>query len=191
MLLYLGDSITTDHISPAGSIVRNSPAAKYLAEMGVIPRDFNSYGSRRGNDAIMSRGTFANSRLVNKLIRSQLGGGKTLYVPNNQIIDIFDASDLYKKSNIPIIIIAGKDYGSGSPREWAAKGPLVLGVKAIIAESFDRTHRSNLISIGIIPFQFIGDESAQSLNLTGKEKFDFKIQNQLDIRGFVDVEVVS
>lgn len=125
VLLYLGDSITTDHISPAGSIARNSAAAKYLLERGLAPRDFNSYGSRRGNDAVMSRGTFANIRLVNKLMGSQVGP-RTIFFPTNQQIDVFDAAENYKRHNIPVIVIAGKEYGSGSSRDWAAKGPWML-----------------------------------------------------------------
>lgn len=138
VLLYLGDSITTDHISPAGSIARNSPAARYLLDRGLAPRDFNSYGSRRGNDAVMTRGTYANLRLVNKLIRSRGPAGleaqqqqsaaapRTIYMPNGRDMDVFDASELYKRDGTPLIVIAGKDYGSGSPRDWAIKGPLLL-----------------------------------------------------------------
>lgn len=187
-LLYLGDSITTDHISPAGSIARNSPAAKHLMERGVAPRDFNSYGSRRGNDNIMCRGTFANIRLVNKLMGSQTGP-RTVYIPDGQVLDIYDASDKYKQSNIPMIIIAGKEYGSGSSRDWAAKGPWILGVKAIIAESYERIHRSNLIGMGIIPLQFMEGESGESLQLTGKEKFVINISDSLEVKQVLDVEV--
>ncbi len=123
--MYLGDSITTDHISPAGSIARNSPAANYLMEKGIVPREFNSYGSRRGNDSIMSRGTFANTRLINKLMGSQIGP-KTLHLPSNKQLDIYDAAVIYKEENVPLILIAGKDYGSGSSRDWAVKGPFIL-----------------------------------------------------------------
>ena len=175
VLLYLGDSITTDHISPAGSIARNSPAAKYLLEKGLAPRDFNSYGSRRGNDAVMSRGTFANIRLVNKFMNGQTGP-KTIFFPTNQTMDVFDAAENYKREKIPIIVIAGKEYGSGSSRDWAAKGPWMLGVKAIIAESYERIHRSNLIGMGIIPFQFLNGETGETLNLSGNEKFNILIR---------------
>lgn len=126
MLLYLGDSITTDHISPAGSIARNSPAARYLSDKGLVPRDFNSYGSRRGNDAVMSRGTFASLRLVNKLLRESQPAPRTLYLPAARDMDVFDASELYRREGTPVILIAGKDYGSGSPRDWAVKGPYML-----------------------------------------------------------------
>ena len=184
----MGDSITTDHISPAGSIARNSPAAKYLSEKGLAPRDFNSYGSRRGNDAVMSRGTFANIRLVNKLMGSQTGP-KTIFMPTQAPMDIFDAAEQYRHKNIPVILLAGKEYGSGSSRDWAAKGPWMLGIKAIIAESYERIHRSNLIGMGIIPFQFLNGETGESLNLTGKEKFSIKIDDGLSVKQIVDVEV--
>lgn len=188
VLLYLGDSITTDHISPAGSIARNSPAAKYLSDRGLAPRDFNSYGSRRGNDAVMSRGTFANIRLVNKLMGSQQGP-KTTYLPTGQVLDIFDAAESYKKSNIPVILLAGKEYGSGSSRDWAAKGPWMLGVRAIIAESYERIHRSNLIGMGIIPFQFTNGQTAESLKLTGQEKFTINIDDDITVKQIVTVKV--
>ena len=190
VLLYLGDSITTDHISPAGSIARNSPAAKYLSERGLAPRDFNSYGSRRGNDAVMSRGTFANIRLVNKLMGTQTGP-KTVFMPTQAPMDIFDAAEQYKLNTIPVILRAGKEYGSGSSRDWAAKGPWMLGIKAIIAESYERIHRSNLIGMGIVPFQFMPGETAESLQLTGKEKYSIHIDDSLVIRQIVNVEVKS
>lgn len=186
-LLYLGDSITTDHISPAGSIARNSPAAKYLTEKGLAPRDFNSYGSRRGNDAVMTRGTFANIRLVNKLMGTQLGP-KTLHMPSEAILDIYEAAECYKKENVPVILLAGKEYGSGSSRDWAAKGPYILGVKAIIAESYERIHRSNLIGMGILPFQFLQGQTAESLGLTGKELFNIKIDQDLNVKQIQEVE---
>ena len=189
VLLYLGDSITTDHISPAGSIARNSPAAKYLSERGLAPRDFNSYGSRRGNDAVMSRGTFANIRLVNKLLGSQAPGPKTIHIPTQTQMDIFDAAEKYKQNGVSVILIAGKEYGSGSSRDWAAKGPWMLGIKCIIAESYERIHRSNLIGMGIIPFQFLDGESGESHNLTGKEKFSIRIDDELTVKQIVDVEV--
>ena len=188
VLLYLGDSITTDHISPAGSIARNSPAAKYLSEKGLAPRDFNSYGSRRGNDAVMSRGTFANIRLVNKLMGSQTGP-KTVHFPTEKQLDIFDAAEFYKQENVPVVLLAGKEYGSGSSRDWAAKGPWMLGIKAIIAESYERIHRSNLIGMGIVPFQFLEGQNAETLNLTGKEKFTIHLDQDLTVKKIVDVEV--
>ncbi len=187
-LLYLGDSITTDHISPAGSIARNSPAAKYLMDQGIVPRDFNSYGSRTGNDQVMLRATFANIRLANRLLGGQIGP-KTLYVPENKVMDIHEASELYKKNNIPMVIIAGRDYGSGSSRDWAAKGPCILGVRAILAISYERIHRANLISMGIIPFQFLDGQCAEGLRLTGKEKFTFSIDGEMSVRKTVTVEV--
>ena len=187
-MLYLGDSITTDHISPAGSIARNSPAAKYLLEKGLAPRDFNSYGSRRGNDAVMSRGTFANIRLTNRLMDSYVGP-KTVYMPANQVMDIFEAAEAYKRHFIPIIIIAGKEYGSGSTRDWAAKGPWTLGIKAVIAESYERSHRTNLIGMGIIPLQFMNNVSGETLGLTGKEQFTINIDQNLCVKKNIDVEV--
>ncbi len=192
VLLYFGDSITTDHISPAGTIARASPAARYLSERGLTPREFNSYGSRRGNHAVMSRGTFANIRLANKLI-SPVIGPKTLYLngldKKQNPIDIYDAAEMYKSDSIPVILIAGKDYGSGSSRDWAVKGPFLLGVRAVIAVSFDRIHRSNLIGMGIIPFQFLEDQSAQTLQLTGREKFSILIEESFTIKKLVDVQV--
>ncbi|CAD5222276.1 unnamed protein product [Bursaphelenchus xylophilus] len=172
-LLNLGDSVTTDHISPAGSISRVSPAAKYLASRGTQPRDFNTYGARRGHDEVMARGTFANIRLVNKLVTKV--GPQTLHIPSGQVLDVFDAAMKYKEQNLPIIILAGREYGSGSSRDWAAKGPLLQGVRAVIAESFERIHRSNLVGMGIIPLQFLEGQNADSLGLTGKEKFTINI----------------
>jgi aconitate hydratase len=187
-LLFLGDCITTDHISPAGSIARNSPAARYLADQGLAPRDFNSYGSRRGNDAVMARGTFANIRLVNRLIENFVGP-KTVFLPTNQPMDIYEAAEAYKRANIPIIVLAGKEYGSGSSRDWAAKGPWMLGIRAIIAESYERIHRSNLIGMGIIPFQFLENECADSIGLTGRECFQINIDDNLSVKQIVDIEV--
>jgi aconitate hydratase len=187
-LLYLGDSITTDHISPAGSIARNSPAARYLLDKGLAPRDFNSYGSRRGNDAVMSRGTFANIRLVNRLMNTFVGP-KTVYLPTNQTMDIFEAAEAYKRHSIPVIILAGKEYGSGSSRDWATKGPWMLNVRAIIAESFERTHRTNLIGMGIIPLQFLDKQNGDTLGLTGKEQFTIKVDDDLCVKKIIDVEV--
>ena len=170
VLAVLGDSVTTDHISPAGSIKKDSPAGKYLQEHGVKPGDFNSYGSRRGNHEVMVRGTFANVRLRNKLVNVK--GGFTRHLPTNQEMSIFDASQKYQAEGTPLIILAGKEYGSGSSRDWAAKGPRLLGVQAVIAESYERIHRSNLVGMGVLPLQFLPGETAESLKLTGEEVFE-------------------
>ncbi len=171
ILALLGDSITTDHISPAGSIAKNTPAAKFLEEHGVKAGDFNSYGARRGNDDIMTRGTFANIRIKNEMAPGT-EGGVTTYVKTKETLSIFDAAQKYKADNIPLIIIAGKDYGMGSSRDWAAKGTLLLGVKAVIAESFERIHRSNLVGMGILPLTFKDGVTRKTLNLTGYETID-------------------
>ncbi len=170
VLAVLGDSVTTDHISPAGSIKKDGPAGKYLQEHGVKPADFNSYGSRRGNHEVMVRGTFANVRLRNKLVNTE--GGFTRHLPTNQEMSIFDASQKYIAEGTPLIILAGKEYGSGSSRDWAAKGPRLLGVQAVIAESYERIHRSNLVGMGILPLQFEAGKTAESLGLTGEETYD-------------------
>ena len=166
-----GDSITTDHISPAGSIKKDSPAGRYLISKGVEPKDFNSYGSRRGNDDVMVRGTFANIRIKN-LMLDGVEGGYTLHVPSGEQMAIYDAAMKYKAEKTPLVVLAGKEYGTGSSRDWAAKGTLLLGVKAVIAESFERIHRSNLVGMGVLPCQFKDGQNAQSLGLTGKETFD-------------------
>jgi aconitate hydratase len=171
VLAVLGDSVTTDHISPAGSIKKDSPAGKYLQEHGVKPADFNSYGSRRGNHEVMVRGTFANVRLRNKMVPN-LEGGFTKHLPDGAEMTIFEASEKYIAQSVPLVILAGKEYGSGSSRDWAAKGPLLLGVHAVIAESYERIHRSNLVGMGILPLQFVEDQSAQTLGLTGDEVFE-------------------
>jgi aconitate hydratase len=171
VLAVLGDSVTTDHISPAGSIKKDSPAGKYLQEHGVKPADFNSYGSRRGNHEVMVRGTFANVRLRNKMV-SNLEGGFTKHLPDGAEMTIFEASEKYIADGVPLIILAGKEYGSGSSRDWAAKGPLLLGVHAVIAESYERIHRSNLVGMGILPLQFIEGQAPDSLGLTGDEIFE-------------------
>ena len=168
MLAVLGDSVTTDHISPAGIIKANGPAGKYLAEHGVKPADFNSYGSRRGNHEVMVRGTFANVRLRNKLAPGT-EGGVTRLLPEGEPMSIFDASVKYAERGVPLVILAGKEYGSGSSRDWAAKGPNLLGVRVVIAESFERIHRSNLVGMGILPLQFEDGQNAESLGLTGEE----------------------
>ena len=165
-----GDSITTDHISPAGSIKKDSPAGRFLISRGVDPHDFNSYGSRRGNDDVMVRGTFANIRIKNQLLDG-VEGGFTRYMPNGEQMTIYDAAMRYKQDKTPLVVIAGKEYGTGSSRDWAAKGTLLLGIKAIIAESFERIHRSNLVGMGVLPLQFKSGESAKSLGLTGRETF--------------------
>lgn len=172
VLAVLGDSVTTDHISPAGSIKANGPAGKYLAEHGVKPADFNSYGSRRGNHEVMVRGTFANVRLRNKLAPGT-EGGVTRLLPEGETMSIFDASVKYAERKVPLVILAGKEYGSGSSRDWAAKGPNLLGVRAVIAESFERIHRSNLVGMGILPLQFEEGQNVESLGLTGEEVYDF------------------
>ncbi|XP_059473921.1 cytoplasmic aconitate hydratase-like isoform X2 [Neocloeon triangulifer] len=172
-LLNLGDSVTTDHISPAGSIARNSPAARYLAERGLTPREFNSYGSRRGNDAVMARGTFANIRLVNKLVGKP--GPKTIHFPSMQELDVYDAAERYTQENVPLILLVGKDYGSGSSRDWAAKGPYLQGIKAVIAESFERIHRSNLVGMGLVPLEYLPGQSTDSLGFDGSETFTLHI----------------
>jgi len=173
VLALLGDSITTDHISPAGSIPADSPAGKYLIANGVQPRDFNSYGSRRGNDRVMTRGTFANIRLKNRMVPG-VEGGITLRLPEGEKMSIFDAAMKYQQDGVPLIIIAGKDYGSGSSRDWAAKGSRLLGVKAVIAESFERIHRSNLVGMGVLPLQFMPGENATNLGITGTEIIDIE-----------------
>ncbi|GLV39031.1 Iron regulatory protein 1B [Carabus blaptoides fortunei] len=173
VLLNLGDSVTTDHISPAGSIGRSSPAARYLSERGLTPREFNSYGSRRGNDAVMARGTFANIRIVNKFLDRP--GPRTLHFPSNDEMDVFDCAERYASESVPLILLCGKDYGSGSSRDWAAKGPFLLGIKAVIAESYERIHRSNLVGMGIIPLQYLDGQNAESLGLTGEELYSIAL----------------
>jgi aconitate hydratase len=170
VLAMLGDSVTTDHISPAGSIKKDGPAGKYLIAHGVQPADFNSYGSRRGNHEVMVRGTFANVRLRNKMVSTE--GGFTRHLPDGTEMSIFDASEKYQAEKVPLVILAGKEYGSGSSRDWAAKGPRLLGVRAVIAESYERIHRSNLVGMGILPLQFLPGENADTLKLTGQEVFE-------------------
>jgi aconitate hydratase len=163
--------VTTDHISPAGSIAQDSPAGRYLVAHGVAPKDFNSYGARRGNHEVMMRGTFANIRLRNQLVPG-VEGGVTRHIPSNEQMSIYDASMRYQKDGTPLVIFAGKEYGSGSSRDWAAKGTMLLGVKAVIAESYERIHRSNLIGMGVLPLQFQDGQNAQALGLKGEETFD-------------------
>jgi aconitate hydratase len=166
----LGDSVTTDHISPAGSIKRDSPAGKYLTDHGVTPRDFNSYGSRRGNHEVMIRGTFANIRLRN-LLAPGTEGGVTRLLPDGDVTTVYEAAMKYADDGVPLVVLAGKEYGSGSSRDWAAKGTMLLGVRAVIAESFERIHRSNLIGMGVLPLQFKDGETRESLGLTGEETY--------------------
>jgi aconitate hydratase len=171
-LAVLGDSITTDHISPAGNIKVNSPAGKYLIEHGVEPKDFNSYGARRGNHEVMMRGTFANTRIKNQMCPG-VEGGVTAYLPGAEVMPIYDAAMKYQAAGVPLVVIAGKEYGSGSSRDWAAKGTMLLGVKAVIAESYERIHRSNLVNMGVLPLQFKTGENAAALGITGRELFAF------------------
>jgi aconitate hydratase len=170
-LVMVGDSVTTDHISPAGSIRLDSPAGRYLTENGIEQRDFNSYGSRRGNHEVMVRGTFANVRLRNLLVPGS-EGTVTAHLPSGEEMSIFDAAERYRADGVPLVVLAGKEYGSGSSRDWAAKGPSLLGVRVAIAESFERIHRSNLLMMGIVPLQFAAGDSAASLGLSGRETFD-------------------
>ena len=168
ILAVLGDSVTTDHISPAGSIKTDSPAGKYLVAHGVSTHDFNSYGSRRGNHEVMMRGTFANTRIKNEMV-PDIEGGITKHYPSGNVLPIYDAAMQYKAEKIPLVVIAGKEYGTGSSRDWAAKGPLLLGVKAVIAENFERIHRSNLIGMGVLPLQFEHGTTRKTLALNGTE----------------------
>ena len=194
VLAVLGDSVTTDHISPAGSIKKDSPAGRYLMEHGVKPGDFNSYGSRRGNHEVMVRGTFANVRLRNRMVNTE--GGFTRHLPDGTEMSIYDASAKYIAEGVPLVILAGKEYGSGSSRDWAAKGPRLLGVRAVIAESYERIHRSNLVGMGILPLQFLPGQNAESLKLTGEEVFEisgirevvehFSAGRQIKVKGTKD-----
>ncbi|RAU41543.1 aconitate hydratase AcnA, partial [Pseudomonas sp. RIT409] len=171
VLAILGDSVTTDHISPAGNIKADSPAGRYLRSKGVEPKDFNSYGSRRGNHEVMMRGTFANIRIRNEMLGNE-EGGFTLHVPTDEKLPIYDAAMRYQQEGTPLVIVAGQEYGTGSSRDWAAKGTNLLGVKAVIAESFERIHRSNLVGMGVLPLQFKNGQSRKTLELTGKEVLD-------------------
>jgi aconitate hydratase len=175
VLLKLGDSVTTDHISPAGAIKKDSPAGAYLAEHGVAQRDFNSYGSRRGNHEVMIRGTFANIRLRNQLAPGTEGGFTRDFTRDDApVTTVFEAAQAYQEAGIPLVVLAGKEYGSGSSRDWAAKGTALLGVKAVIAESYERIHRSNLIGMGVLPLQYPQGQNAESLGLTGEETFSIE-----------------
>ncbi|KAI3755873.1 hypothetical protein L1987_55682 [Smallanthus sonchifolius] len=190
-LLNFGDSITTDHISPAGSIHKDSPAAKYLLDRGVDRKDFNSYGSRRGNDEVMARGTFANIRIVNKLLNGEVGP-KTIHIPTGEKLSVFDVAMRYKEAGQDTIVLAGAEYGSGSSRDWAAKGPMLQGVKAVIAKSFERIHRSNLVGMGIVPLCFKAGEDADTLGLTGHERYTIDLPSKAsDIKPGQDVTVTT
>uniref|UniRef100_A0A8C8LNW6 Iron-responsive element-binding protein 2 n=1 Tax=Oncorhynchus tshawytscha TaxID=74940 RepID=A0A8C8LNW6_ONCTS len=188
-LLFLGDKVTTDHISPAGSIARVSAAAKYLLSKRLTPREFNSYGARRGNDAVMTRGTFASIKLQNRLIGKP--GPKTVHIPSGQTLDVFEAVERYQRDGIPLIILAGKQYGSGNSRDWAAKGPYLLGVRAVIAESFEKMHKNHLVGMGIAPLQFLPGQSADSLELCGKEKFTITLPEDLSPKQMLTVKTSS
>jgi aconitate hydratase len=186
LLAVFGDSITTDHISPAGAIKPDSPAGRYLLEHGVSRAEFNSYGARRGNHEVMMRGTFANIRIRNRML-DNVEGGFTRYAPTGETMPIYDAAMAYKHDGTPLVIVAGKEYGTGSSRDWAAKGTILLGVRAVIAESFERIHRSNLVGMGVLPLQFHEGENAASHGLTGDESFT--ITGVADIQPRQDVEV--
>ena len=180
MLAILGDSVTTDHISPAGSIASSTPAGRYLVEHGVEPREFNSYGARRGNHEVMVRGTFANIRLRNRIVEG-VEGGFTRHFPDGEQMSIYDASMRYQADGVPLVVIAGKEYGSGSSRDWAAKGSALLGVRAVIAESYERIHRTNLVALGVMPLQFLEGDSAESLGITGTETFTIRGLGELEV----------
>jgi aconitate hydratase len=190
VLVMVGDSVTTDHISPAGSIKKSGPAGSYLMEHGVRPDDFNSYGSRRGNDRVMTRGTFANIRLKN-LLAPGTEGGVTKYLPTGEVMSIYDASMKYQADKVPLMVLAGKDYGMGSSRDWAAKGVYLLGVKAVIAESFERIHRSNLVGMGVLPLVFKKGQTRASLGLTGEETFEVLVDNNLKCMQDVTVRATA
>jgi aconitate hydratase len=190
VLVKVGDSITTDHISPAGSISKDSPAGQYLISLGVEPKDFNSYGSRRGNDRVMARGTFANIRLKNQLAPGTEGGWTT-YLPSGEVMSIYDAAQKYKADGTSLLILAGKEYGTGSSRDWAAKGTFLLGVKAVLAESYERIHRSNLVGMGVLLLQFKAGQSAQSLGLSGYETYTIHVDDDLQPLQDVQVDVTD
>lgn len=189
VLLFLGDSVTTDHISPAGAIPADYPAGKYLIENGVDPSDFNSYGSRRGNHEVMMRGTFGNIRIKNRLVKEQ--GSFTLKFPEKIITSVFDASVAYQRNSIPLIVLGGKEYGTGSSRDWAAKGPSLQGVKVVVATSYERIHRSNLLGMGILPLEFVKNDSIDSLGISGNESFSIKGLNKIEPAGMLDVEMIN
>jgi aconitate hydratase len=187
VLAVVGDSVTTDHISPAGAFAPDSPAGRYLVEQGVEPRDFNSYGARRGNHEVMVRGTFANIRLRNALADRE--GGYTRHLPSGETMTIYDAAQRYAEEGVPLVVIAGREYGSGSSRDWAAKGTALLGARAVLAQSFERIHRTNLVALGVIPLQFREGDSAESLGLDGTETYTIRGLGDLDVGSSVTVEV--
>jgi aconitate hydratase len=189
-LVKVGDSVTTDHISPAGSFPKDSPAGHYLIDLGVSPKDFNSYGSRRGNDRVMTRGTFANIRLKNQLAPGTEGGW-TSYLPTGEVISVYEAAQKYRADGTPLVVLAGKEYGTGSSRDWAAKGVFLLGVKAVMAESYERIHRSNLVGMGVLPLQFKEGQSVESLGLTGHETYTIHIDDGLKPLQDVQVDVTD
>jgi aconitate hydratase len=171
VLALLGNSVTTDHISPAGSIPKKEPAGQWLIEHGVTPMDFNTYGARRGHHEVMMRGTFANVRLRNLMLKDK-EGGYTTHFPSNEVVSIYEASMRYQQAGTPLVIIAGQEYGTGSSRDWAAKGTALLGVRVVIAESYERIHRSNLVGMGVLPLQFLESQGRDALGLDGTETFD-------------------
>jgi aconitate hydratase len=181
VLAIFGDSVTTDHISPAGSIAVNSPAGQFLISKGVEPKDFNSYGARRGNHEVMMRGTFANVRLRNRMATRE--GGWTRLQPAGEETSIYDAAMAYRQAKVPVVVLAGKLYGAGSSRDWAAKGPMLLGVRAVVAESFERIHRSNLVEMGVMPFEFVDGQTAAGLGLDGTETLSIHADGPLVPRG--------
>jgi aconitate hydratase len=187
----LGDSVTTDHISPAGSIAKDSPAGRYLIEHGVEPRDFNSYGARRGNDRVMTRGTLANIRIRNHLAPGT-EGGVTRHLPSGDTMSIYDAAMRYKDDGVPLVILAGAEYGAGSSRDWAAKGTFLLGVRAVLAASYERIHRSNLVGMGVLPLEFAQGDSWKSLGLSGDEVIDIlDLNDALQPGGSLQVRAIS
>jgi aconitate hydratase len=189
VLALLGDSITTDHISPAGSFKPETPAGKYLVERGVKPADFNQYGARRGHDEVMTRGTFANIRLKNEMVKSGKEGGYTTLIPTGEETTIYEAAQAYKKAGIPLVVFAGKEYGTGSSRDWAAKGTRQLGIKAVVAESFERIHRSNLIGMGVLPLVFTKGETRKSLGLDGSEVVSLKGISSMGPKALIEAEI--
>jgi aconitate hydratase len=188
VLVSVGDSVTTDHISPAGSIKGTSPAGLYLRSEGVPDLEFNSYGARRGNDRVMTRGTFANIRLRNMLAPGT-EGGVTTYLPTGEQMSIYDASVKYKETGTPLVVLAGAEYGTGSSRDWAAKGTFLLGIRVVIAQSYERIHRSNLVGMGVLPLEFRKGESRESLGLDGTEVFDVELPH--DVKPLQDVHVIA
>jgi len=186
VLVMVGHSVTTDHISPAGFIPADGPAGRYLQEHGIKPGDFNSFGSRRGNDRVMTRGTFANVRLRN-LLAPGTEGGVTIHLPSGEQMNIFEAAERYRQEGTPLIVLAGRDYGMGSSRDWAAKGTLLLGVRSVIAQSFERIHRSNLVGMGVLPLEFKPGQDPKSLGLTGHEIFEIPLSAELEPGGEVEV----